>query len=60
MYTVNESGTLYAGQGQYYTTGAPNGGAVGYSAPAHYLVQSTTDDILARTSPQTTAAVSFR
>ncbi|XP_044742805.1 DNA-binding protein RFX2 isoform X2 [Chrysoperla carnea] len=56
VYTVNESGTLYAGQGQYYTTGAPNGGAVGYSAPAHYLVQSTTDDILARTSPQTTAA----
>lgn len=68
MYTVGESGTLYASQGQYYAataTGAATGsGTVGYTTTSgHYLVQQTVDEGLIasnqqRTSPQTTAAVS--
>lgn len=67
VYTVGESGTLYASQGQYYaanTGGSGGAAAVGYSASGtHYLVQQTVDaDALiasTRNSPQTTNAVSF-
>lgn len=66
VYTVGESGTLYANQGQYYATNTGTSGtatAVGYSTTgAHYLVQQAVDaDTLiasTRNSPQTTSAVS--
>ncbi|KAF2897982.1 hypothetical protein ILUMI_08189 [Ignelater luminosus] len=64
VYTVGESGTLYANQGQYYATNTGTSGtatAVGYSTTgAHYLVQQAVDaDTLiasTRNSPQTTSA----
>ncbi|KAK9738198.1 hypothetical protein QE152_g10060 [Popillia japonica] len=64
VYTVGESGTLYASQGQYYAahTGATaTASAVGYATPGgHYLVQQTVDTeaLIAstRNSPQTTNA----
>ncbi|KRT83868.1 hypothetical protein AMK59_4891, partial [Oryctes borbonicus] len=64
VYTVGESGTLYASQGQYYAahTGATAAaGAVGYATTGgHYLVQQTVDTeaLIAstRNSPQTTNA----
>lgn len=66
MYTVGESGTIYANQGQYYaanTGSATATNAVGYAPTGgHYLVQQTVDpDTLiasSRNSPQTTNAVS--
>lgn len=67
VYTVGETGTLYASQGQYYaatpTAAAASTGGVGYTTGGHYLVQQTVDEALItsaqqRTSPQTTAAVS--
>ncbi|XP_018326811.1 DNA-binding protein RFX2 isoform X2 [Agrilus planipennis] len=64
VYTVGESGTLYASQGQYYAantgaTGATN--AVSYNTGGgHYLVQQTVDAealiASSRNSPQTTSA----
>lgn len=64
VYTVGESGTIYANQGQYYATNTGTSGnatAVGYStAGGHYLVQQAVDaeTLIAstRNSPQTTSA----
>lgn len=62
MYTVGESATLYASQGQYYAANTGTTAATGYSTTGtHYLVQQTVDaDALiasTRNSPQTTSAV---
>lgn len=62
VYTVGESATLYASQGQYYAANTGTAATTGYSATGtHYLVQSTVDaDALiasTRNSPQTTSAV---
>lgn len=67
VYTVGESGTIYANQGQYYATNTGTSGnatAVGYStAGGHYLVQQAVDaeTLIAstRNSPQTTSAVQW-
>ncbi|XP_017778326.1 PREDICTED: transcription factor RFX3 isoform X1 [Nicrophorus vespilloides] len=64
VYTVGETGTLYASQGQYYaanTGNSTNSAAVGYTTTTgHYLVQQTVDGdgLIAPTrhSPQTTSA----
>lgn len=63
MYTVGESATLYASQGQYYAANTGTPAATAYNTTGtHYLVQQTVDAeaLIAstRNSPQTTSAVS--